>query len=65
MKFGEMRIIELLLSPIVTPDKLELPPMRDLMDMCDLLGYLVKDTCRTKVDTVILELHLRSSRMTY
>ncbi|PWA42074.1 Argonaute/Dicer protein, PAZ [Artemisia annua] len=42
-----------------TPDKLELPPMRDLMDICDLLGYLVKDTCRTKVDTVILELHLQ------
>ncbi|PWA66724.1 Argonaute/Dicer protein, PAZ [Artemisia annua] len=45
-----LRIIELLLSPIVTPDKLELPPVRDLMDMCDLLGYLVKDTCRTKGD---------------
>ncbi|GJV73523.1 endoribonuclease Dicer homolog 3a isoform X1 [Tanacetum coccineum] len=53
------RIIEPLLSPIVTPDKLELPPMRDLMEMCDLLGYLVKDTCRTKGDTVIVELHLQ------
>lgn len=29
------------------------------MDMCDLLGYLVKDACRTKGDTVILELHLQ------
>nr|GEX89613.1 endoribonuclease Dicer homolog 3a isoform X1 [Tanacetum cinerariifolium]GEX93376.1 endoribonuclease Dicer homolog 3a isoform X1 [Tanacetum cinerariifolium] len=53
------RIFEPLLSPIVTPDKLELPPMRDLMEMCDLLGYLVKDTCRTKGDTVIVELHLQ------
>lgn len=29
------------------------------MDMCDLLGYLVKNTCRTKGDTVIVELHLQ------
>ena len=33
--------------------------MRDLMDMCDFLGYLVKNTCRTKGDTVIVELHLQ------
>ncbi|PWA49555.1 Argonaute/Dicer protein, PAZ [Artemisia annua] len=53
------RIIEPLLSPIVTPDKLELPPTRELMEMCDLLGYLIKDTCSTKGDTVIVELHLQ------
>ncbi|KAK7410183.1 hypothetical protein VNO78_00768 [Psophocarpus tetragonolobus] len=31
-----------LLSPIVTPDKLELPPFRELNELCDSLGYFVK-----------------------
>ncbi|XP_061374933.1 endoribonuclease Dicer homolog 3-like [Gastrolobium bilobum] len=31
-----------LLSPIVTPDNLELPPFRELNQLCDSLGYFVK-----------------------
>ncbi|CAJ1973600.1 unnamed protein product [Sphenostylis stenocarpa] len=31
-----------LLSPIVTPEKLELPPFRELNELCDSLGYFVK-----------------------
>lgn len=31
-----------LLSPIVTPDKLELPPFRELNELCDSLGHFVK-----------------------
>ncbi|KAI4379952.1 hypothetical protein MLD38_006189 [Melastoma candidum] len=39
------KIVEPLLSPIVTPDKLELPPWRELNELCDQLGYFVKDKC--------------------
>ena len=31
-----------LLSPIVTPDKLELPPFRELNELCDSLGHFLK-----------------------
>ncbi|KAH0969724.1 hypothetical protein GBA52_028320 [Prunus armeniaca] len=34
------RIFKPLLSPIVTPDKLELPPLRELIELCDSLGAL-------------------------
>ncbi|XP_024966955.1 endoribonuclease Dicer homolog 3a isoform X2 [Cynara cardunculus var. scolymus] len=53
------RIFEPLLSPIVTPDKLELPPLRELMELCDSMGYFTKDTCRINGDTVIAELRLQ------
>lgn len=53
------RIFEPLLSPIVTPDKLELPPLRELMELCDSMGYFAKDTCRSKGDTVTAELRLQ------
>ncbi|XP_027190700.1 endoribonuclease Dicer homolog 3a isoform X2 [Cicer arietinum] len=36
------KVFNPLLSPIVTPDKLELPPFRELNQLCDSLGYFVK-----------------------
>ncbi|XP_076918654.1 endoribonuclease Dicer homolog 3-like [Bidens hawaiensis] len=53
------RIFKELLSPIVTPDKLELPPYRELMEFCDSKGYFVKDSCRSSGDGVIVELRLQ------
>ena len=53
------RIFEPLLSPIVTPDKLELPPLRELMEFCDSMGYFVKDACSSKGDIVIADLRLQ------
>lgn len=49
-------IFEPLLSPIVTPDKLELPPLRELIELCDSLGYYMKETCTKKGETVHAEL---------
>lgn len=46
------RIFKPLLSPIVTPDKLELPPLRELIELCDSLGYFIKETCTKKGETV-------------
>lgn len=53
------RIYEPLLSPIVTPDKLELPPLRELMELCDSLGYFVKESCISKGQVVHAELRLQ------
>lgn len=53
------RIYEPLLSPIVTPDKLELPRLRKLNELCDSLGYFVKDKCIKKEDMVHAELRLQ------
>ncbi|OMO86445.1 hypothetical protein COLO4_21161 [Corchorus olitorius] len=51
-------IVEPLLSPIVTPDKLELPPLRELIELCDSLGYFIKDKC-SKGEIVQAELQLQ------
>ncbi|KAF5804663.1 putative ribonuclease III post-transcriptional gene silencing PAZ-Argonaute family [Helianthus annuus] len=53
------RIFELLLPPIVTPEKLELPPYRELREFCDSKGYFVKDRYRSNGDAVIAELRLQ------
>ncbi|KAL3498335.1 hypothetical protein ACH5RR_041067 [Cinchona calisaya] len=53
------RIFKPLLSPIVTPDKLELPPLRELIELCDSQGYFVKENCTTKGDLVKAELSLQ------
>lgn len=53
------RIYEPLLSPIVTPDKLELPPLRKLNELCDSLGYFIKEKCIKKGDTVHAKLSLQ------
>ncbi|XVF48783.1 hypothetical protein PTKIN_Ptkin03bG0216400 [Pterospermum kingtungense] len=53
------RIVEPLLSPIVTPDKLELPPLRELNELCDSLGYFIKEKCVNKGEMVHAELQLQ------
>ncbi|GJY45701.1 endoribonuclease Dicer homolog 3a isoform X1, partial [Tanacetum coccineum] len=55
------RVFEPLLSPIVTPNKLELPPLRELMELCDSLGYFIKDECRNNGDLfeAVLRLQLK------
>ncbi|KAJ0848787.1 putative ribonuclease III [Helianthus annuus] len=53
------RIFELLLTPIVTPEKLELPPLRELIEYCDSKGYFIKDKCRRLGDGVTAELSLQ------
>ncbi|XP_042485493.1 endoribonuclease Dicer homolog 3a [Macadamia integrifolia] len=53
------RVFRLLLSPIVTPDKLELPPLRQLHELCDHLGYFIKEECVTKGDMFHAKLCLR------
>ena len=53
------RIVEPLLSPIVTPDKLELPPLRELNELCDSLGYFIKEKCVNKGEMVHAELRLQ------
>ncbi|KAJ4951413.1 hypothetical protein NE237_028245 [Protea cynaroides] len=53
------RVFKPLLSPIVTPDKLELPPLRQLHELCDHLGYFIKENCVTKGDMVHAELRLQ------
>ncbi|MED6203666.1 helicase [Stylosanthes scabra] len=53
------RIFYPLLSPIVTPDKLELPPLRELIELCDSLGYFIKENCKRKGTTVHAELSVQ------
>ncbi|XP_052209161.1 endoribonuclease Dicer homolog 3a isoform X2 [Diospyros lotus] len=53
------RIFKPLLSPIVTPDKLELPPLRELIELCDSLGYFIKEECIKKGEVVHAELKLQ------
>ncbi|KAF6156089.1 hypothetical protein GIB67_007464 [Kingdonia uniflora] len=48
-----------LLSPIVTPEKLELAPLRELNELCSHLGYFVKETLMPKGDMVHAELQLQ------
>lgn len=53
------RVFEPILSPIVTPSTLQLHPLRKLSELCDSLGYFVKETC-TKDDTLVyVELSLQ------
>ncbi|KAF1865258.1 hypothetical protein Lal_00004632 [Lupinus albus] len=42
------KVFNPLLSPIVTPDKLELPPWRELNELCDSLRCFVKESCAKK-----------------
>lgn len=45
------RVFKPILSPIVTPSSLQLHPLRKLYELCDSLGYFVKETY-TKEDTI-------------
>ncbi|KAF2285071.1 hypothetical protein GH714_037745 [Hevea brasiliensis] len=51
------RIFKPLLSPIATPESLELPPLRELIELCDSHGYFIKERCTIKND--IVHAHLR------
>ncbi|KAK9101564.1 hypothetical protein Scep_024994 [Stephania cephalantha] len=53
------RVSESLLSPIVTPDKLELPPLRELNEWCSHQGYFIKETCQNKEEMIHAELVLQ------
>ncbi|PSS17568.1 Endoribonuclease [Actinidia chinensis var. chinensis] len=53
------RIFKPLLSPIVTPDKLELPHLRELIELSDSLGYFIKETCIKNEGMVHAELRLQ------
>lgn len=53
------RIFEPLLSPIVTPDNLELPPYRELGELCSSLGYFFKEYCVNDEGMVLAELKLQ------
>ncbi|XP_008793257.2 endoribonuclease Dicer homolog 3a-like [Phoenix dactylifera] len=52
-------IFEPLLSPIVTPDNLELPPLRELTELCSHYGYFLNTKCETKGDTVVAMLEVQ------
>lgn len=53
------RVFKPILSPIVTPDKFELPPLRQLVELCDTLGFFMKENCLTKGETVFAELSVQ------
>lgn len=53
------KIFKPILSPIVTPDKLELPPLRELIELCDSLGYFIRETCIKKGEQLHAELRLQ------
>ncbi|KAK2965570.1 hypothetical protein RJ640_018736 [Escallonia rubra] len=53
------KIFRPLLSPIVTPENLELPPLRELIELCDSLGYFLKENCITKGERVQAQLKLQ------
>lgn len=53
------KVFKPILSPLVTPHKLELPPSRELTEMCDSLGYFIKEHYVTKGDIVHAELKLQ------
>ncbi|KAF9615049.1 hypothetical protein IFM89_021620 [Coptis chinensis] len=53
------RIFEPLLSPIVTPEKLELPPFRELNELCSHLGYFIRETSTIEEEIVHIELWLQ------
>ncbi|XP_022132011.1 endoribonuclease Dicer homolog 3a isoform X2 [Momordica charantia] len=53
------RIYKPLLTPFVTPDKLELQPLRELIELCDSLGYFIKDKCTRKGEIIHAELRLQ------
>ncbi|CAL9180835.1 unnamed protein product, partial [Musa hybrid cultivar] len=53
-------IFEPLLSPIATPENLELPPLRELTELCSHHGYFLNTTCTNEGDmnVAVLEVQL-------
>ncbi|XP_078169437.1 endoribonuclease Dicer homolog 3a-like [Carex rostrata] len=59
-------IVESLLSPLVTPENLELPPFRELSELCSQRGYYLGITCMKSKDemvTAVLEVQLPELRV--
>lgn len=54
------QVFKPLLSPIVTPENLELPPYRELIELCSHLGYSLKDICTRNGEMVHAELRLQT-----
>ncbi|RCV28682.1 hypothetical protein SETIT_5G422300v2 [Setaria italica] len=48
-----------LLSPIVTPENLELPPFRELHEWCDKSGYFLGIKCENRGDNIMAILNLQ------
>lgn len=48
-----------LLSPIVTPENLELPPFRELREWCDKSGYFLGIKCENRGDNIMAILNLQ------
>ncbi|KAL6613967.1 hypothetical protein ACP70R_036237 [Stipagrostis hirtigluma subsp. patula] len=53
------RVFKPLLSPIVTPENLELPPFRELCEWSDRHGYFVRFKCENRGDNVMAVLDLQ------
>lgn len=52
-------IVEPLLSPMITPDKLALPPYRELLELCSHLGCFINLKCTSKGEEVIIEMSVQ------
>ncbi|RLN24659.1 hypothetical protein C2845_PM07G32210 [Panicum miliaceum] len=53
------RVFKPLLSPIVTPESLELPPFRELHEWCDKSGYFLGIKCENREDNIMATLNLQ------
>ncbi|KAJ6793943.1 endoribonuclease Dicer-like protein 3a [Iris pallida] len=52
-------VFEPLLAPIVSPDSLELPPLRELFELCSHLGYFLNTKCMMEGDIAHVELSVQ------
>lgn len=52
-------VFQPLLSPIVTPENLELPPFRELHEWCDKNGYFLGIKCEIRGDSTMAILNLQ------
>ncbi|CAA6660912.1 unnamed protein product [Spirodela intermedia] len=53
------KVFQSLLSPIVTPDNLELPPLRALTELCASRGYFVHTNYTKSSDDIVAELRVQ------
>uniref|UniRef100_J3N3J6 Uncharacterized protein n=1 Tax=Oryza brachyantha TaxID=4533 RepID=J3N3J6_ORYBR len=52
-------IFEPLLLPLITPDKLALPPYRELLELCSHIGCFLNSKCTSKGEEVIIEMSVQ------
>ncbi|KAL6883304.1 hypothetical protein ACP4OV_010718 [Aristida adscensionis] len=50
------KIVEPLLAPMITPDKLAFPPYRELLELCSHIGCFINSKCTSKGEEVIIEM---------